>query len=191
MTVNWLDGADEVSGRRKEKEALTLLTAAGQHSHAQSSALTALANVGDVWCSIAALVLPPRPELSFCLSIPVDLAGTELPLAFAAVMKWASCVNEKVHEMEEDSLRHPALETPNVGHIEALRRQASQARFLLDQIQLPDSLHSMAWVEKQKEIAPAEIAPAEQMLKDSVSRLESLYHSALEHAKYISLVMAG
>lgn len=186
----WLDGANEILGRRKELDSLyTLLMACHR---APDVAESTLAGVSGAWQRIAAFLLDPVPELVDHLRIPANLSQAEGAEISAAVSDWGACVEERVRKERSLSEEWDTSGRPEdammsiLAELQLLRDQCERTGFLLRQLELPRVHETLTWARAQDDGQAA----AERVMM-SKPCLIGLHHEAIERSRGLSQLLAG
>mmetsp|Transcript_88309 Transcript_88309/g.274486 ORF Transcript_88309/g.274486 Transcript_88309/m.274486 type:complete len:192 (+) Transcript_88309:72-647(+) len=191
--MRWLDGADEVLGRRKELDSLYTLIAACQHLPSDSGIGCTIAGLVGAWRHVASFLLLPVPEFVDRLRIPAHLNAAELAAISSAVSEWGECLEARV--MNERSLSAdlalpgPAesdLTSAAMEELRLLREQSKRTGFLLHQLALPYIHNTLAWMQAQERGSTA----AKQVLASN-DCLADFHRETIERSRSLSHLLAG
>mmetsp|Transcript_104970 Transcript_104970/g.306647 ORF Transcript_104970/g.306647 Transcript_104970/m.306647 type:complete len:194 (+) Transcript_104970:68-649(+) len=189
MGMLWLDGADEVLGRRKELDSLYTMIAACQNLAPTSGSGSALSGIVGAWRHVASFLLPPVPESVDRLRIPAHLNSAEMAAISSALSEWNSCLEARVQK--ERSLSEewtpPGRGESDQTHctlaeLQVLRDQCKRTGFLLHQLELPHVHHTLNWAEAKghgdkaaKRVLASKLYLAD-FHRDAVARSRGLSH---------------
>mmetsp|Transcript_11302 Transcript_11302/g.28368 ORF Transcript_11302/g.28368 Transcript_11302/m.28368 type:complete len:194 (+) Transcript_11302:64-645(+) len=191
----WIDGADEVLGRRRELDSVYCLLAALRSRQQSGTAAGSLAGIEGAWCNIVSFLLVPRPPHVDRLKIP---AGDEVDVGalIASLSDWDACVEERVTMERSLSEEWSASETassdgedassPLQAELQFVRDQYHRSGLLLDQLNLPCSLDAM-----QRACCQEEAHPALESVLRSKEGLVALQRDAFARGRSLSAILAG